>query len=1311
MNEQLLKSLNQKRGGFKSQLTLFSKFLSNLGSENLTSINLQNLESRLHKIQPIYELFNEVQGEIEYLDETNEDDQLVERETFQDTFFESTSKASNILLTYREQDIIQFQTGQDDKNSNATQSPKAKGSVRLPTINLPTFDGEFTLWREFYDAFNAIIHTNQDITDVQKLTYLKATLKGEPAGLLRSFETTNQNYDIAWTLLQKRYDNKRRIINNHVQALLDISQMSRESYESLKQIINTTQIHVQCLKSLGIPVDSWDAILVPIIAAKLDFQTNKEWEAKLNVETDNYEKVPSIELLLEFLNNKQNTLETITKRKANDQIKPKPGHNTNSRDVKAFIAVDAACTCAYCNENHLIPNCESFLNLDVNTRNKRVRELKLCLNCLRKGHFVPNCKSKYSCRKCNKKHHTLLHLTNYSSQFEQNNSSTTTNPSTILAKCEPEPNVVTNCASSMIGSQVFLSTAKALVADLQNNMHEVRVLLDSASQSNFITEDMCNRLTLAKEPINLNVMGINQGLFQISHKVQLKIKSRVNHFTSTITCLVLPQITNALPLQTCNVTSLIIPPNIKLADPIFYKSGPIDVLIGADIFYELMCVGQIRQHNLPTLQKTQLGWVVSGRFTGSDSIQPKQLATYLSLNDLHNDVEKFWQTDEFISKGTSLTDEEKYCESFFKQTMSRDDTGKFIVRIPFKPNLSNVGDSYSVAKSRFNSLENRFNKDPMLKNTYKEFIDEYITLKHMTQIEPDDKPSFFLPHHAVIKDSSETTKLRVVFDGSCKLDLGLSINETQCTGPTIQDDLFSIIARFRTYDFVLTGDIAKMYRQVWIHPDDRQYQRIIWRDLPDHPLQFYELNTITYGMTAAPFLAIRCLYQLALENKKKFPIESQIIKRDFYVDDLLTGSNSIVNLRSIKTKVDQILKTAGFFLRKWNSNVEEFRDSKSLEIPITGKVQKILGINWNPTMDQITYSTTLLKLHHQTTKRTILATTAQLFDPLGLLAPIIIVAKLIIQELWQLKIEWDEAVPLSIQTKWLKFKDELKFINRIQIPRHVLISQSISIELHAFSDASEKGYGACIYLRSTNRYNQVAVKLLAAKSRVAPLKNVSLPRLELCAAVLSAQLSNKFKQILNVKIKKEYYWSDSQIVLCWLNSPSNKWKTYVANRVSEIQTLTDSTNWYHVQSSENSADLISRGVLPTQLIKSNIWWHGPQWLSQDTNQWPNNSVQSYIKEAPELRNQSQSLLATDANNSFPIQNYSSINKLKRIVAFCIRFKNNCLSQKDSRSHGPLTVHELKHALISLIKLTQLEFFTRELHDLTRGKSLHPKSTI
>ncbi|XP_076661056.1 uncharacterized protein LOC143364804 [Halictus rubicundus] len=355
---------------------------------------------------------------------------------------------------------------------------------------------------------------------------------------------------------------------------------------------------------------------------------------------------------------------------------------------------------------------------------------------------------------------------------------------------------------------------------------------------------------------------------------------------------------------------------------------------------------------------------------------------------------------------------------------------------------------------------------------------------------------------------------------------------------------------------------------------------------------------------------------------------------------------------------------------------------------------KTLGISWDAQHDTIRYSvqpTTTTEV----SKRNILSTIAKIYDPLGLLGPITIIAKIIMQRLWTLKITWDESVPTSIHTEWTNFESTLQQLNDIEFKRLVRIKNAKRTELHGFCDASEKAYGACLYIRTTDHSGSIHAHLLCAKSRVAPLSQITLARLELCGAVLLATLSQTVRNALTHNIDKTIFWTDSTVVLGWLKKQPSTLKTFVANRVADIQRKTDIQSWRHVRSTDNPADLISRGTTAVEFNNNHLCRNGPKWLTQEQAKWPPARF-ARCEELPELRTVT-CLVGLITQTDEILMRYSSIQKLRRVVAYCLRFRTK------HRASGPLSIKELQDANDRIIRLLQAVTFAHDIRDLKIGR--------
>ncbi|GFU83673.1 integrase catalytic domain-containing protein [Trichonephila clavipes] len=385
-----------------------------------------------------------------------------------------------------------------------------------------------------------------------------------------------------------------------------------------------------------------------------------------------------------------------------------------------------------------------------------------------------------------------------------------------------------------------------------------------------------------------------------------------------------------------------------------------------------------------------------------------------------------------------------------------------------------------------------------------------------------------------------------------------------------------------------------------------------------------------------------------MDEANNFPLAAPVVLSDCYMDDILSGSESI----------------------------EE---------------TKALGTIWNPKLDCF-----LFRIEQQRptsfTKRMVLSTIARIFDPLGLLGPIITWAKIFMQRLWLLKLGWSDELPFKEEKEWRRFIDSLEAVNNISIDRCIVIHRAESIELHAFSDASEKAYGSSLYLKSISALGEVKVCLVTSKSRVSPLKQISIPRLELCGAVLAAKLMKKVKEALNLHITAVHFWSDSTIVISWIHRESRELKTFVANRVSKIHQLSSCDQWHHIASEQNPADVLSRGLLPEELRDDSLWWHGPELLQStysttviaEPTQRDDFDCELRVSE----RTLETSLLSSKNFNFFNhLMNLSNnYFKIIHIVSYIYRFIENCRSKVKKR--GPLTTSEVNDAETWLIKQDQ-----------------------
>ncbi|XP_055615114.1 uncharacterized protein LOC129761420 [Toxorhynchites rutilus septentrionalis] len=504
-----------------------------------------------------------------------------------------------------------------------------------------------------------------------------------------------------------------------------------------------------------------------------------------------------------------------------------------------------------------------------------------------------------------------------------------------------------------------------------------------------------------------------------------------------------------------------------------------------------------------------------------------------------------------------------------------------------------------------------------------------------------------------------------------------------------------------------------MYRQVLVHPEDTPLQRILWRFSRQVPVQTYELLTVTYGIAPSSFLATRTLKQLAADEGTSYPLGRPALEKGFYVDDFIGGAHSVEEAIRLRTELSELLAKGGLELRKWTSNhLEVLHGLHDDQIGTQSSLQfgpnetvKTLGIGWEPEAGFLRFDSLIEPNSDPWTKRSILSTIARLFDPMGLIAPV------------RCHSENHHATTLGASVRM--GRSNLPKVSAFRVQRYAFLPRA-KVQLHTFTDASEDAYGACVYARCENPKGNVRVQLLAAKSRVAPLKRLSIARLELCAAVLGAHLYDHVKQALDLQIESSHFWTDSTVTLQWLKSPPNVWKTFVANRVAEVQHHTHGCQWRHVPGSENPAELVSRGTTVEGLLSSDYWYNGPHWLALPSREWPILTLPGVPDEELEIR-QVVAAVQTQTTINPLFLRYSSFTRLLHIVGYCLRFISNSRAKIQARnslqaspdtSHSiSLTVEQVRIAKTRLTRLAQEDAFNDEIRELEKGKSISKKSTI
>ncbi|XP_058449025.1 uncharacterized protein LOC131428985 [Malaya genurostris] len=1265
-DEKKLRELEQTKDNIVDSVALLESYAKEFEDSKFAG----QVEAWAEKLEKFYDEFHRVVVKLEMFSTKEEPiDIKKERQRFDGRYYALRS----FYLTKMAK--------QSRPTRSTTPAPPKPLSIRLPEINLPKFTGKLEDWCDFRDSFESALGSRSDISSVEKMHYLKGLVQGEAAHILDPIKVSEQGYKDAWRTLRLRFENKRLLIKCHIKTLFDSPAMRRESAEELLALIDRFEQQISVLKSLGEPADRWSSILVYQMSIRLDPCTLREWEnycSKLDadnlggaaitfddIEPDGSISMSSYVTMAMYLQNYARVLQAVSPSMSNVSFRNKPSLTSKAAAFPVTSGQPAEPT---------------------NASSTNVAKPKACDMC-GDSHYL------YSCpefRKINLRQRTDL---------QQVTSLVTATQAALVS-----PSQV------LVPGTVFPPTALVNIRNPNGHIVTARCLLDYASQRNFVSTSFCERLQLSRSRLlhAIPISGIGNKTTRVEHQTTITISSRVTSFSIKCSMLVLPSITVKLPQSTTEARHWPIPKHIELADPTFAVSGDIELILGAVHFFRILRYGRISLgDDLPLLQNTEFGWVVSGEclLAHHDQSDPHncQFSNPCAIDEL---VTRFWQLEEVHdTKGWSPS--ERYCEEHFTKNTTRDTDGRYTVKLPKRDELLwQLKDNRYNAIRRFFSLERSLGLSPERKSMYQQFIHEYVRLGHMREIRPDEDDvqlQYFLPHHAVMKLDSATTKLRTVFDASCRSKSGISLNDVLLAGPTIPDSLVTIVLRFRIHQFVISADIDKMYRQIVVHPDDQPLQRIVWRDDPSSDLKTFQLRTVTYGTSCAPFLATRVLQQLADDEGHCYPLAESSLRHDFYVDNLLSGSDNAESLAATCEQLISMLTSAGLPLRQWSSNCQMVLNTIPLELRET---QTLLDLDHESSTPNWKECTVL-------NKRAILSQISSLFDPLGLIGPTISKAKIMLQNLWRLQLDWDTPVAKSFACQWYDFQQNLSALTDLRVSRPVISPGYDRVEIHGFSDASEAAYGACIYLRSIQSEGSCTVRLLISKSKVAPIGIQTIPRLELCAAQLLARLLTQVQNSTNV-IGTVYLWTDSSIVLNWIATSPSAWKTFVANRVAEIQELTSHVEWNHVPSKDNPADLISRGMDLQELLTNDLWWTGPQWLNSTLAPWPEKYT-SASQQSPESRKSRKTVALPVINQDVPdiIDRYSSLRQLLRIATLLRRFTQNCIRRRTHQPilSGSLTPLEIDCTLLSLVRRVQEQHFSQDIQKLHSTGRIHRKSKL
>ncbi|XP_073719530.1 uncharacterized protein [Misgurnus anguillicaudatus] len=726
---------------------------------------------------------------------------------------------------------------------------------------------------------------------------------------------------------------------------------------------------------------------------------------------------------------------------------------------------------------------------------------------------------------------------------------------------------------------------------------------------------------------------------------------------------------------------------------------------------------------------TKLGWSLQGPTTLTQDTVTEQQCLHLATapsEELLRNVERLWQLDTlpYSAKVVTRSKQDQQALTLLQTATTRVDiNGTLRYATPLlcrTPEITLHAPKEAVLPS-LRSTERRIARDPKKVESYCNEIRKLEQAGYVAKISSDQADesakSWFIPHHMVHHNGKD----RIVFNCSY-LYQGQSLNELLLPGPTLGPTMLGVLLRFRQHSVVVIGDIKSMFHQIRLLATDKPLLRFLWRDMKreQEPI-IYEWQVLPFGTTCSPCCAIYALQRHIQEHGEQ-ALPNDTVKQSFYVDNFLHSSCTVEEAKDLVDNLRKLLLDGGFEIRQWASNLPSVIEdlppearSASSELWLSrtsGDLQEpTLGLRWNCLSDTLGYKHRPVE-PSEPTMRTMYKILASQYDPIGFIVPFTTRAKVLIQDLWKQDIGWDDPIhPQTLRDQWLRWEAELPNLLHLELPRPytpVCADNPASTrQLHVFCDASERAYGSVAYLRTTDNAGQIHVSFVLARSRVAPKKHLSMPRLELCAALTGAQLARVLQTELTLPIEQVFLWSDSTTVLHWLRSDSCRYKVFVGTRVAEIQMLTEVTNWRYVDSARNSADDITRGLTLKELACPHRWTQGPDFLHRPSDEWPVMPTPSTETEESELRKSAFIGVVSMASKS-QLPDSGQFDTWKDLVKAVVQSFHGAAPTDSSQSYDAADFIKAEKILLAQ---AQMDSFPDEVKALTSNQPVLPDSRI
>jgi len=1195
-------------------------------------------------------------------------------------------------------------------------SSEALNIMNQPKMEIEIFEGDPAKFHIFMTTFDEVVHKVPQ-NDRTKLARLLSVTGGDARNAIRGCVLVDgdEGYKTARQILKDRFGDDHLVTEQLVRNLRYGGPV--KSPKELQQLADDLRCCHMTLSQMNHLQEMESQLCIVEIVSRLQPYLQNRWKKQALDAKNESKKYPGFKTLVDFVNREAND--------ANDPVYGKMGQRGRYSDEKC--KKDASSSklstsfssnvnesgskwkrppCMLCGNDHRLLYCSSFKEMKPHDRLRYVHERKLCENCLLNNHVTEKCRKPSVCdvSGCGKKHTRYIHVEQTAQEKK--------------ASGDRKGNHV-SANNISVNAEIHMPIVEVKVNDSFN----VCALLDTASSSSFCSRSLAENLGVESKSVKyfLNTLGKSEERW--SDVVDFKISSKDG---SEVLNLSHVYVVDSIPVRSA-------PVNCESYDHLKALSmtrntDAVEILIGQDNAEALVPleVRRGRRHE-PFAVRTMFGWSLNGPAKVLHSVKQSVISHFIHADSLEQKVDSLWniENEGVSSEASTWSQNDKKVIQLWDDTCKQVD-GHYELPIPWKSTV-NLPNNVSVAWSRLKSLELSLDKRG-LRSCYDREMKLLLSKGYAEPVPPSeivtDRKVWYLPHQVVVSDK-KPGKIRIVFDCAAKFQ-GVSLNSNCLQGPDLINRLLNVMLRFRQHPYAIMADVEGMYHQVLVPVEDRDALRFLWFS-DSGQISHFRMTRHLFGGIWCSSSSTYALRRILVDNPQTDPVVVDTIMRSFYVDDCLKSVSSRKEAEVVIHGTKSVLSEAGFNLTKFVTNDSQLLD----EIPESDRAKEVkdfspeckskaLGVKWCVSSD-VLYFDVAVGLDSVVTRRVMLSFVASIFDPLGLVSPVVITGKLLFQEATRLKLSWDSEVPDDLRLKWEAWLRVLKMLNDFKVPRCIkpLEFEDAFLELHHFSDASSKAYGCCSYLRCVDKNGRICVSLVLSKCKVAPLKQITIPRLELQAAVLAARVDSTLRNELDLQLGPSYFWSDSEIVLKYIKNDEKKFQVFVGNRVSVIRELTSPDQWHHIAGKDNPADRVSRGQ-EVQNFDADSWVSGPVFLRKYKSEWNVVVVSDHLSENdPEIKSeQKQSSEACFLNDvdSDPIEKlferYSSWYNLKRAVAWILRLKRFLQSKKvcdDSRKS--LSVDDLAEAELVILRYVQSKSFPQELKSLSAGKPVGKGSAV